>query len=59
MVASSINSVLMVQETDKLATELPRARCSALTRAALEPTKIIGETLTQFEKAAHAPACPI
>ena len=63
-----------VQEIDKLITELQtlsdtlhseRARVqqeivqySTLTRAALESTKIIAESLTQFKKAPDAPALP-
>jgi len=63
-----------VQEIDKLITELQtlsdtlhceRARVqqeivqySTLTRAALESTKIIAESLTQFKKAPEAPALP-
>jgi ElaB/YqjD/DUF883 family membrane-anchored ribosome-binding protein len=63
-----------VQEIDKLIAELQtlsdmlqseRARVqreivqySTLTRAALESTKIIGESLTQFKKAADAPDLP-
>jgi len=63
-----------VQEIDKLITELQtlrdtlhseRARVqreivqySSLTRATLESTKIIAESLTQFKKAADAPVLP-
>src|SRR5215468_240822 len=63
-----------VQEIDKLITELQtlsdmlhseRARVqreivqySTLTRAALESTKIIAESLTRFKKAPDAPALP-
>jgi ElaB/YqjD/DUF883 family membrane-anchored ribosome-binding protein len=63
-----------VQEIDKLIAELQtlsdtlhseRARVqreivqySTLTRAALESTKIIAESLTQFKKAPDAPALP-
>ena len=63
-----------VQEIDKLITELQtlsdtlhseRARVqqeivqySTLTRAALESTKIIAESLTQFKKAPEAPTLP-
>jgi len=63
-----------VQEIDKLITELQtlrdtlhseRARVqreivqySTLTRATLESTKIIAESLTQFKKATDAPALP-
>jgi ElaB/YqjD/DUF883 family membrane-anchored ribosome-binding protein len=63
-----------VQEIDKLITELQtlsdtlhseRARVqqeivqySTLTRAALESTKIIAESLTQFKKTPDAPALP-
>jgi hypothetical protein len=63
-----------VQEIDKLITELQtlsntlhseRARVqqevvqySTLTRAALESTKIIAESLAQFKKAPDAPALP-
>jgi hypothetical protein len=71
MVASSINSVLQratttsVQEIDKLITDSERARVqrevvqySTLTRGALESTKIIAESLTQFKKAPDALALP-
>ena len=63
-----------MQEIDKLITELQtlsdtlhseRARVqreivqySTLTRAALESTKIIAESLTRFKKAPDAPALP-
>jgi hypothetical protein len=63
-----------VQEIDKLITELQtlsdtlhseRARVqreivqySTLTRTALESTKIIAESLTQFKKTPDAPALP-
>jgi hypothetical protein len=64
----------LVQEIDKLITELQtlsdrlhseRTRVqreiveySTLTRAALESTKIIAESLTQFKKTPEAPALP-
>jgi hypothetical protein len=54
-----------VQEIDKLITDSERARVqrevvqySTLTRGALESTKIIAESLTQFKKAPDALALP-